>query len=143
MRVSLEQAAAVLLRKAREVERRLRAAEAENAKEALAIARAYSSGPFSARMLAAMGHPYARRAPRPPDRPAIINLQTGAFRAAWRVVRAGDVTRVVNDSPLAPFFSRGTTVMIRRPIARAVAQAMRQKREKRLREAVKAGLEAR
>jgi hypothetical protein len=58
-------------------------------------------------------------------------------------VRAGDVTRVVNDSRLAPLFARGTRVMIRRPIARAVAQAIRQKREKRLRAAVKAGLEAR
>lgn len=143
MRVMAAAAAAALTRKAKEIERRVRAAEAESAKEALAIARAYSSGSFSTRELAAMGHPYARRAPRPPGNPAVINVQTGEFRAAWRVVRAGDVTRLVNDSKLAPLFSRGTTVMIRRPIARAVAQAIRQAREKRLRAAVRAGLEAR
>lgn len=143
MRVSGAQAAAALQRKAREIERRVRAAEEASAREALAVAREYSSGPLSTRELQMMGHPYARRRPRPPGNPAIINVQTGEFRAAWRVVKAGDVTRVVNDSRLAPLFSRGTTVMIRRPIARAVAQAIRRKREKRLREAVRAGLEAR
>lgn len=136
-------AALALKKKAREIERRLRSAEEANAREALQLARAYSSGPFSTRTLAAMGHPYARRAPRPPGNPAVINRQTGAFRAAWRIVKAGDVTRVVNDSRLAQVFSRGTTVMIRRPIARAVAQAIRQAREKRLRAALRRGLDTR
>ena len=143
MKVALERAAAALRKKAEEIQRRVRAAEQDSAREALAIARAYSSGPFSARQLAVLGHPYASRAPHPPGKPSVINRQTGAFRAGWRIVRAGDVTRVVNDSRLAPLFARGTRTMIRRPIARAVAQAIRQKREKRLRAAVKAGLEAR
>jgi hypothetical protein len=142
MKVTPAAAAAVLRRKAQEIRRRVRTAEEDSGQEALQIARAYSSGPYSTAQLRMLGHPYARRAPRPPGKPSVINKQTGAFRAAWRVVKTGTQIRVVNDSRLAPLFSRGTRYMIRRPVARAVAQAIRQSRERRLRTAIRRGLEA-
>jgi len=143
MKVTLAEAAAILRRKAQEIERRLKIAEEQNAQEALTVARAYSSGPFSSKELAVMGHPYARRAPRPPGNPAVLNRQTGRFRAGWRIVHVGDTWKVVNNSKLLPYFSQGTAVMIRRPIVRAIAQTLRRSRERRLARALKDGLEAR
>src|SRR5262245_1459076 len=94
-----------LRRTARILEPAIRKAEQEAAQEALRIARRLSSGPFTAAYLRRHGHPYSRRhGARPPADPAIINAQTGAFRAAWRVTNTrrtsrGLQTRLVNDSP--------------------------------------------
>lgn len=140
MRVSIDRAAEALRNKAREVARRAREAETENGREALRVARLLSSGPLTGRQLVAMGHPYARRAPRA-GRPAVINVQTGRFRAGWQLVRSGDRMRVVNHSPLSPIFARGTRLMIRRPIVQAVAQTVRRGRERRVALAVQRGLE--
>lgn len=142
MRVNIAQAADALRKKAEALQQQVRAAEDASAREALSIARTYSSGPFSTRALAAMGHPYARRAPRPPGNPAVVNRQSGRFRAAWRIVRSGDRIRLVNDAPYARYFNdRGTRLMIRRPITRAVAQAIRRSRERRLRGAAQLALD--
>lgn len=140
MRVSIDRAADALRNKAREVARRAREAEQESGREALRVARLLSSGPLTSQQLAMLGHPYARRAPRV-ARPAVINVQTGRFRAGWHLVRQGDRQRVVNHSPLSPFFARGTRLMIRRPIVRSIAQTIRRGRERRLTSAVQRGLE--
>jgi len=146
MRVPLAQAAEALRRKARAIQERARDAESTSARELLQIARQQSSGPLSSRQLRMMGHPYARRAPRPPFSAAIVNVQSGRFRAGWRIV--GPVTaggslrsRLVNDSPEAKSLTeRGTRFMIGRPVMRAIAQRERRLRERRLRRAVETGL---
>jgi hypothetical protein len=141
MKVSLDQAAAILRQKARALQQQVRSAEAQSAQEALATAHAYSSGPFSTRMLQIMGHPYSRRNPRPPGNPAVVNRQSGRFRSSWRVMRQGDRTRLVNDAPYAQYFNdAGTVRMMRRPILRAIAQKIRRNRERRLARAVAAAL---
>jgi hypothetical protein len=145
-RVGIERAAAALRQKARALERELRTAETANAREALAIARGLSSGPLSQHQLTRMGHPYARRSPRPPFSAAIINLQTGLFRALWRVrgvesTGSGIRSVLANDAPYARYLGeRGTSRTIGRPIVRAIAQRVRFLRERRLAAAVRAGL---
>lgn len=142
MRVPLAQASAVLRRKAEAIRARTRDAEADNAQRLLNVARAYSSGPFSTATLRRMGHPYARRNPRPPGNPAVVNVQSGRFRQSWRLVKTPSGWRVENLAPYAKYFSdRGTRRMIRRPILRGIGQAMRRQRERRLREAVRRGLD--
>lgn len=56
----------------------------ETIKEAQGMAKGLSQGTYKTVTLAEMGHPYASRRPRPPDDPAIINLQTGDFMRGWR-----------------------------------------------------------
>ena len=100
---------------------RLNEAERENVQDVLATARLYSSGPYSRADLRRLGHPYARRRPRPPLPPGIVNVQTGTFLAGWRVEGPDRdlASRVVNETDRAEFM-RGTARMIRRPIAAAV-----------------------
>jgi hypothetical protein len=142
VRVNIAQAAEALRRKATAVQQQARSAEEATAREALALARKQSSGLVSSRELARMGHPYARRRPRPPGSPAVVNRQSGRFQAAWRVVRTGDRLRLVNDARHARYLNdRGTRLMIRRPITRAVAQAIRRSRERRLRAGVQLALD--
>lgn len=142
MRVNIAQAADALRKKATAIQQETRRAEEASAREALALAQRYSSGPVSTRALRAMGHPYARRAPRPPGSPAVVNRQSGRFRAAWRIVKTGDRMRLVNDAPYSRYFNdRGTRLMMRRPITRAVAQAIRRSRERRLKAGVQLALD--
>lgn len=149
MKVSGDKAADALRKKAREIEQRIRAAELATAQEALQVTRAYSSGPFSTRQLRILGHPYARRAPRPPMTPAIINRQTGRFLRAWKVRpprKSEDrlITKITNDTPYASGFTpAGTALMIGRPIVRAVKAKVLPHRIRRLRAALRAGLDAR
>lgn len=143
MRVALAQAAQALQRKAEATIRQVRAAEQRAAYEALQEARKLSSGPFSAGMLRAMGHPYSRRRPRPPLPAHVINVQSGRFRRAWRIAGAGDRLRIVNASPAARFLSAGgTRRMIGRPVAAALAARVRERRLARLRDAMRQGLKA-
>src|SRR5438105_148810 len=78
-----------------------------------------SSGPYRTSQLRQMGHPYSRRRPRPPALPAIINVQTGRFRAGWRIRARLSGSRltldVENVSPEAKFLLHGTRWMIARP----------------------------
>lgn len=140
MRVSLAQAAQALQRKADAAIREVRRANEQASYEALLEARKLSSGPFSSRALRAMGHPYARRRPRPPLPAHVINVQSGRFRRAWRIAGHGDALRLVNDTPYGRGFARGTARMIARPISIALAARIREKRMARLKEAARQGL---
>jgi hypothetical protein len=119
-------------KKAQQLDRGVREAEAKSADEALRIARELSSGRFSLAQLARMGHPY-RIGGVPPQDAAIVNKQTGAFYRGWRVIgprqRGGDLaTKLVNDSPQAERLSRGTSRMIARPILTRIRERVEGKR---------------
>ncbi len=147
MRVPIERAAQALQRKADAIQQQVRDAEAQSARDLLRIARAQSSGPLSTAQLRMLGHPYARRRPRPPFSAAIINVQSGRFKAGWRVIgpsssSGGIRSRLVNVSPEARWMTeRGTSRMIGRPVMRAIAQRERGLRQRRLARAVRQGLE--
>jgi hypothetical protein len=132
---SPQQIALLLRRKALQFEQAVRQAEKEAAAEALRIARELSSGPYSSAALRRMGHPYARRRPRPPGDVAIVNVQTGRFLAAWRVsgprkTGSGLSTRLVNNSPQARLLLGGTKVMIARPIIKRIGERVAAKRRR-------------
>ena len=119
-------------------------AEEENLRDALRAAEQLSSGAFSTTELRRMGHPYARRNPRPPADPAIINVQRGDFRAGWHIRAPRKVGRKIagrleNIDPKAGFM-HGTRRMIPRPIGKAIMRLIAKKRAKRLRAAVRAAL---
>lgn len=116
----LDGVAAYFRRRTHKLEAWARKAEQESAKEILPILYELSSGPYTSAQLKAMGHPY-RIGGVPPLDPAIINAQSGAFRAGWRVrpprlTSDSLQTRIVNKTPYAPYLLSGTTKMIRRPI---------------------------
>ncbi len=115
-------------------------AERESLADHLNTARQYSMGPYSSAQLAAMGHPYSRRNPHPPQDPAIINLQSGEFLAGWETLaqqRAGDALRTaaINTAPYSGYLDQGTRLMIRRPQTARVAQTCHQRRVARIAEA--------
>lgn len=121
MRVTLERAAQAIDRKARAVVAETRRAEQEALADGLKEARRLSSGAYSARQLRAMGHPYARRRGGGGLPGQVINVQTGAFRAGWRI----QGRRLVNTRGAARWLmARGTRTMIGRPIQAAVAAAL-------------------
>lgn len=125
--------AQTLARIGRGLERAARNAERESAQEALRIARQLSSGPLTTAHLRRMGHPYAKRRPNPAIDAAIINVQTGRFRDAWRIIgprktSAGLRTRLVNDSPYAGFLASGTATMIERPIEARLRERVQRQR---------------
>jgi len=70
--------------------------------------------------LAAMGHPYAQRAPNNPhDPPEVVHAQSGelvsGLRATAPTGSSGGVSaRVVNDDPIDPWVQIGTETMIGR-----------------------------
>lgn len=76
--------------------------------------------------LAAMGHPYAVRAPNPPHPPYQIHSQRGNFRRRWYVktfrrgddfgFELGNTARTRNGKALLPLLEYGTSKMIPRPI---------------------------
>jgi hypothetical protein len=135
-------------RTARLIDERVRKAERESAEQALKIARQLSSGKISSAQLRQRGHPYAARNPRPPQDPAIVNVQSGAFRDGWKITgprtsSKGLVTRLVNTSKPAKFLGRGTSRMIPRPIADAITQQLRRDRKNRLARALRQALKGR
>jgi hypothetical protein len=94
-------------------------------------ARKLSSGPYTLKELAKMGHPYAVRhggkrkakaANAPYLAPQIVNAQSGAFRRDWisTLGSFGDdgnlKSTLENDNPVAGYLDAGTKVMVRRPI---------------------------
>lgn len=100
-------------------------------------ARRESSGPLREPDFVALNRPYARRhggrygAKAPlfsamaSIDPAVINVQSGEFRAAWSVDRpqAGDSGvsgALINESRVADFLEFGTRYMVRRPIVRTL-----------------------
>lgn len=139
-----KQAAAHFRRAATAVPPAIIAAEQVTVKEALTNAGKLSSGPNSAAQLKAAGHPYSRQRPNPAYDAAIINVQSGRFRAAWRGTGpkaiGGIVTsHIVNASPEAKYMT-GTKRMVARPVAdaiRASVAASRTARLARLRQALR------
>lgn len=119
--------------------REMEAAAEEGAAAAEIAAVGLSSGPYTSRMLRALGHPYARRNPRPPGDPATINVQSGLFRSSWRREgperQGGRVTaRLVNDAPYAHYLRDGTRFlddseqergMIARPILERIEERVK------------------
>lgn len=110
--------------------------EQETVKEAKAKAVQMSSGPHSTAALRAAGHPYGRRTRNVNYEAAIINAQSGRFRAAWattapRLTGGAVICSVVNGSPEAKFMA-GTKNMVARPIADAVKAAIHPRRRQRL-----------
>lgn len=107
----------------RESMRSLEKAAQKAARESKEEAVRWSVGTFKAR------GEYARRNPRPPYDPAIINIgknpPTQAFRNNWYVVRVSDgVWRLTNRVPHADYML-GTKLMIRRPIEVRVQTKMK------------------
>lgn len=94
-------------------ERNIDVAKSRTAQAAKRHAVKLSSGTFKAR------GEYARRDPRPPADPAIINVRSGVFRSAWTVRQEGTKWVIENASPHADFM-RGTKLMIARPILERV-----------------------
>lgn len=85
-----------------------------------------ASGTRTTALLRAMGHPYSRRRSSPPGDPAIINAQTGRFRAAFKVqisTSSDDVkVYLLNTDPKAIWLFQGTRLMIARPLRVRVQQ---------------------
>lgn len=80
--------------------------------------------------LAAMGHPYSRKYPRPPHPSHLIHVQSGGFIAKWfaRTKVVGDDYRLEfgnASGALAGWLEHGTRKMIPRPIMRVIIQEMR------------------
>lgn len=101
----------------------------ETAREGVRLGQDLSKGPYTQALLTAMGHPYAKRRPRPPLPTAIINYQTGNFYRAWAarnaVLRSGLLSAfVLNASPEATDLDRGTMWAIRRPIGETIENVL-------------------
>ena len=111
--------------------------------DVFAAARLYSSGGLSSRRLRQLGHPY-RLGGTPPQDPAVINVQSGEFRAAWEIVPAADGLSgsVVNQTPQAEFLRRGTSRMIARPLVERVEEEVMPRHQARVEAALKALLGA-
>jgi hypothetical protein len=138
--------AVIRLRKMKtDLKRELRNAEKENLKDGLQIAKVYSTGTYSLETLRKMGHPYAKRHPRPPADPGIINYQSGLFKRSWKKTLgtwSGNKlhSEIRNNAPYAGFLDKGTDLMIRRPIRDRVIKALAPRRMIRLHKAVKKAL---
>lgn len=106
-----------------------RALEAETEAQAYRIADRLSSGPYSLADLRRMGHPYARRRPRPPLPPGVINVQSGLFRRSWHVeahLRGARMeVSIENRAPYARYLLEGTRRMIPRPYEEALRRELR------------------
>ena len=139
-RGSPQQIALVLRRKANALERSVRAAEAASARQALALARNFSTGSLSRGDLRRMGHPYRRGGRGFGD---FVNLQTGRFYLGWRVsgprkTSGGLKTTLLNTVPYAKFILRGTRRMVARPILKRVQMKLTKFRALQHRQALKA-----
>jgi hypothetical protein len=91
-------------RLAKSLETNVKRAVNETVREGLAIARQDSSGRWNRAKRQKAGYSYSRREPAPPPQDlGIINIETGVFKAAWKVIPAqpeqnGFVAWVINDS---------------------------------------------
>ena len=126
---------------AQDFERDFRDAEQRTVDDALVIAEGLSSGPHSTADLRRMGHPYARRHGKPLLNPAIINAQTGTFRASWdgespRPDGDGLTAAIFNTDPKAELLQSGTRTMFARPIDAQIEEDLAPRREARLERAL-------
>lgn len=110
-------------------------------KDTLVAAEMLSSGVYTTADLRELGHPYAKRDPRPPQDAAIINRQTGRFQRSWKPKRLSAFhAQVINDSPEAEFLAKkeGTARMIARPLVERVEEQVKPIYERRAAAALKA-----
>jgi hypothetical protein len=84
MRGTPAQVAAEIGRRAAALKPALRDAERLTLLDIQAEAKRLSRGVYKTETLAKMGHPYAKRKPRPPADAGIINLQKGDLLRGWR-----------------------------------------------------------
>jgi hypothetical protein len=137
-----EQISFAFRRMANTLEGYVREAEKASGQYALEEARRLSMGTYSSAMLRALGFPYSRRRPRPPQDPAIINMQSGQFLFGWRL-RAPRVdggvmrTRLVNVAPHAKFLPHGTRKMIARPFEKRIRERVETRRLRLMRAALR------
>lgn len=104
------------------------------AREVKVFAVKQSSGGLSLGAMQKMGHPFARRHPKPLADPAVINVQTGQFRANWRTLVARDEALIINADRVADFLERGTKTMVNRPIQEACEDFAKKNGERILRQ---------
>lgn len=143
-------------------DRNIREAEERSGQEYERAAFRYSSGPFTLKQLRRMGHPYARRHPKPLLDPGVINVQSGAFRSAWRRDGPNDVaflgseanpfgasdrglvTAIYNEDPKAAFLEQPdgapASLMVQRPVDEKIAAAAEPERERRIERAIAVAL---
>ena len=136
--IALSAAPAHFSRAATALVRTVLSAEAQTVREANAAAVQAASGPHSTAQLKAAGHPYARRAPNPAFDAAIVNVQSGRFRAAFRALASRLVSgvvksSVVNNSPEARFLTgQPTRYMVGRALASRVQRTVQRGRAARI-----------
>lgn len=107
-----------------QAERRLDFVLAEAAQKACEYARVLTGTRyFTPQQLARMGHPYARRRPRPPLPEYLVSRQSGEFHAGWVVegLELGHY-RVANYSSRASLVLGGTRETVARPVLERVFQ---------------------
>jgi hypothetical protein len=146
MKVTAQEAGAILRRRAQALDREVREAEKDALSYAVKTAEKLSSGPLTTAALRAMGHPY-RIGGSPPANPAIINVQkaSGGFRDSWqtegpRKQGAGLVSKLTNTAPYARFLFAGTSRMIMRPILDSIRSRTSQYRYRKLQDATRKAL---
>jgi len=93
---------------------------------------------FSLKQLREMGHPYAKRAPRPPVAAHIINRQTGEIHRRWTLTHRrtvdGILVWVTNQAKHAKYML-GTTKMIVRPVLEEAVKRTKPQRDRNIRNA--------
>lgn len=145
MRGSPQQVATEIMRRRAALPGALRAAEAATIKQVQTDAKKLSQGRYSTVQLIRMGHPYAKRDPRPPADPGIINYQKGNFFRGWRRKtgnwKAGTLfCYVFNISREAALLQAGGTKkskMIERNLLRLLVPTIRRPRMRRLSDAIR------
>lgn len=145
MRGNAHEVAKEIRRRAVRFPKACQGAEKASINQAIVLAKAASSGPFKAAVLAQMGHPYAKRSPRPPQDPRIINLQAGTFLADWRkadpILRPdGIASFIFNVDPVAHYLQDGTPTMIARDLPALVKKQLRPFRNLQLHLSIRAAL---
>jgi hypothetical protein len=129
MRVTPEQAVAIMKRRTDALIPELQAAQAQTMKRAKDRAFNLTKRQFySLDELAEMGHPYSRWRPRPPMDPAVINLQSGNLSRRWgvrAVTRSGNRMRAELRNT-APYWNslRGKEAQISRPIWKRIKREL-------------------
>lgn len=136
--MTLAQARRTIEAARRDIRREIVWAAQRALEEARRDALAYSSGPLSLTTLRKRDHPYAKRHgpmgnpnAMPGGDPAIVNVQSGAFKSAWHVdhPQMSDSGRAIrgrisNQSQVADWLQFGTRFMVPRPIAQAVEASL-------------------
>lgn len=137
----------IVSRRTERVKREIGRAEQESLKDLDTTAAAQTSGSYSLKQLAKMGHPYAKRHPQPGLPPEILNIQGGSLVEDWRTEegtwRTSGKTGVLksslsNQNPAWQWL-KGTTVMVRRSVRQAILGQVLPRRRQRLRQAIRKG----